>query len=447
MSTVLIKVKRFSGDAAFCEVELPHAAANQAGAVIQIDPSEEPFSLPVYSEGVVQGGPEPVVDLGAAVLAKLSDVAAVKQVLDALVQSADTSPIFVRVFESDTLPWEALHHPKASFLALDPARRWSFARITGSQPAEVRELDLPLRVLAIIAAAEVPGQDELEALIEALDEKGVPFSLHVICAEKALRTHVQGLGRAELTAAFVPSTNSELVEAIGKARPQALHVFAHGKWIDDKPWIEVATLASHDGTAPDQHVWLTAGDLLPLKSELCFAVLNACKGAESADGMSLAYQLVFDGVPAAVGMRDVIKVSDARRFTRAFYRAVGERIASLVPGVDEPFPWGEVVGSAREALVTHFGVPSIVAAKKHAEWTLPVLYVRDAESRVRVRPPVLDENARARLEVQLDLFRAARASSSVEHGTEAPADKLAVLDQLIASLEAQLAGGAAVGPG
>ncbi len=443
MSDVLILVKRFDPEdpRAFVHVELPHAAANLASGFIETDPSVEPFSLPVYPGGVGQDA-FPGIERGDAGFARLSAIAAVGAALDQLTQSPGEGSLFVRVFDSDTLPWEALRHPDAKFLALDPQNRWGLARIPGSfaPPSAPRELELPLRVSALLCAAQVDARPELDALHAALTASGIDFRLAVHAAHLDVVAHATALGDARVTAAPVPASEPAIVERLALERPHLLHVLAHGKWIEGSAYLEIATLASHDGTAA-HHVYLAAGHLVGLGPDLLIKVLNACNVAEAADdGVSLAFQLVHDGLPAAIGMRDVIDVNDARRFTRSFYAEAGKRLAALAPGVDTPFRWEHVVGPARVALCQKHGGPTLVTAGKRGEWTLPVLYVRHPDARLRLRASGLAAEARPELETTLAILRAVREASSPALGTGVPADRLAKLDAMIAGLEAKLGG-------
>jgi hypothetical protein len=48
-------------------------------------------------------------------------------------------------------------------------------------------------------------------------------------------------------------------------------------------------------------------------------VLSACDTAEAADGPALAHALVAGGIPAVVGMRRLVDLTDANRFCAALY--------------------------------------------------------------------------------------------------------------------------------
>jgi CHAT domain len=65
-------------------------------------------------------------------------------------------------------------------------------------------------------------------------------------------------------------------------------------------------------------------------------VLSACDTAEAADGPALAHALVAGGIPAVVGMRRLVDLTDANRFCAALYPEVLAAIRTAVAADGPP---------------------------------------------------------------------------------------------------------------
>jgi hypothetical protein len=66
-------------------------------------------------------------------------------------------------------------------------------------------------------------------------------------------------------------------------------------------------------------------------------VLNACESAATGDSgaQSVAVALVYDGVPAVVGMREPVVSSDAACFTRSFYSTLVATLDPVLEGTEK----------------------------------------------------------------------------------------------------------------
>ena len=135
----------------------------------------------------------------------------------------------------------------------------------------------------------------------------------------------------------------------------------------------------HGMTAPDGgRLCLQSGEFLSgtelaqalVHNQITLAVFNSCWGAqldyiqdpetghlESVPRSSMAETLIHHGVPAVLGMRDVIADKEALSFIERFVQALGERCL-----VDE------AVTEARQHLLSLYGF-------NQPSWTLPVLYM------------------------------------------------------------------------
>jgi len=383
---------------------------------LSCESAQAPFSdLAAVVPGEKQALPGDLVrTVGTAIHAALSEHPGVKEALD---RAAHTAPgarhpihLLTAALDAEVFPWEALHHPKGHFLGLDP--RFAIARAisTGGGALE-RTHDVPLRMTAILAAADRDAHGEWHALRDAITVAGLEVHLTLFVAHDDLEADVLGGEHGWVRVLRVPPTKEELIAALKHSRPQILHVYSHGT-AQSGGFIEIATPGSAAGFN-DQLLYLEARHLAALQTDVWLITLDACEGATPSAGVhSLAYTMVECGVPAAIGMREVIDSADANVFCRAFYtEAFGALAHELLPGTRVTLDWARFVAAAREALCARLPGPSSVTASKQKSWTLPVLY-RRAEELVVFTPsptPTLDTDERDRLLGELEVFRRALA--------------------------------------
>jgi hypothetical protein len=260
---------------------------------------------------------------------------------------------------------------------------------------------------AILAATDRDARGEWEALRDAIEAGGLEAHLTVFVADDALEQAVAADAKAWVTIGRVPPTKEELLTALERARPQVLHVFSHGT-AEDGGFLEVSTPGSAFGDPP---LYLEARHVADLRDELWLVTLDACEGATPAGGVhSFAYNLVDSGVPAAIGMREVIDQGDANMFCRAFYtRALSRLAQELLPGTTVEVGWAGAAAAAREALCARVPGPAATTAAFQKPWTLPVLYARSGRFLVDTPAPTpgLDADERERLAAELEAFRRA----------------------------------------
>lgn len=240
------------------------------------------------------------------------------------------------------LPWEYLFdQATGSYLALSewtPVIRY---HVLPRSPADLPELDGPLRVLVQIAspaeAARIDAEREFAHISSALRATGEA-------------------GRVQITR--VPGGSvSHLQDALRQGEYHVFHFIGHGDVSESRPRGSLL-FEGRSGSAQ----WVDGGDLLPLLGShhtLRLAVLNACEGARGSrvDPFGgVAQALVRGGLPAVVAMQFEITDDAALVFARELYEAVADND-----------PIEAAVAEARKAL--HHELDGV-------EWGTPVLHIR-----------------------------------------------------------------------
>jgi len=197
------------------------------------------------------------------------------------------------------LPWEILR---------DPYRRHTFAadhrtplvRIETQQryigPARPLAATLPLKMLLVVPtdpSGRIDGAAEEQAIRQALAELPGP--------------------RIELTVAAGELDILDVRHALGRIRPDLVHIVTHGA--DD------GLLLWRDGT-PAIVSSASLRTALGWADSVKLVVLNACRSAQDptpAPLASLGAQLLQTGIPAVVAMQYDIRDRDAVRFSQLLY--------------------------------------------------------------------------------------------------------------------------------
>jgi hypothetical protein len=288
--------------------------------------------------------------------------------------------------DAERLCWEAIYSEDCEFLALD--RRWPIARMTESMRdwSEIpREFEPPLRLLALVSAANIAGQErewqELrDAVVHARAE--LPIHVTVLSGQKAVIDAVKADIAAGLPDVVVDALSDDreaLNDRLARLHPHIVHVFSHGRVAAGVAQLELATLVDEMTKSPSGSLRLRIGDLKNFSAlrDSWLVTLNCCQGAQASERLhSLAHQIVLEIAPAAIGMLEPIDAADAHVFTRNLYTALFEEIAhatrALTPGSAVTIQWCRVLQRPRRVVSqTHSDDPN-----SHREWTLPVLYVR-----------------------------------------------------------------------
>lgn len=165
---------------------------------------------------------------------------------------------------------------------------------------------------------------------------------------------------------LVQPTPAKLIEHLERGSYNVLLYEGHGEAAPDGGMLYLRPDARMNGTELAQVL---------VRCQVKLAVFNACWGAESAyqgtqaiPRSSLSEVLIHHGVPAVLGMRDLIANEEAVSFIQALAQALAQRS-----------PIDEAVAIARQHLLTlyKFNQPA---------WTLPVLYMHPEFDGELIRP-------------------------------------------------------------
>ena len=448
MTRTIIRLEEHGDDAGAIRVNFrPEEPRNVADRMrwrtLTCDPGKAPFS---DLAAVAPGDRAPLNDdlvkgVGEALFTALRQHVGVEQALSlaAGAPPGELSPIHLltSAMDAESLPWEALHHPLARFMGLDP--RFQIARAVGTGGGVVERVhDGSVRIAAILAAGDRDACGEWAALRSAVNASGLDSRLTLFFANDALETEVLKAADSWVDLQRVPDTKEELVAKLEQLRPNLLHIYSHGS-AQGSGFLEIATPASVAGFGSSP-LYLEARHLAGLREHLWLVTLDACEGASPAEGVhSFAYTLVEIGVPAVVGMREVIDFTDANVFCRAFYTSALTGLAhALLPGTQVEVDWAQYLAPAREALCARIPGPAGATASKQKSWTLPVLYRRGEDLVVRT-PRVdrgLDEDERERVMAELQVYRRVLAGLH----PDSPVEVRQQLKAFVAEREARLRG-------
>ncbi len=245
------------------------------------------------------------------------------------------------------LPWELLHYRHTSeFLSLSrltPIIRY----LNVQQPDNPVPLELPLRVLVVIASP--PGYDPLD-----LDRER---KLIQDSWAKQDNVEVEFIQRAAI---------QELQDRLVEKPYHILHFMGHGDF-DQETGRGVILLEDQHGQA--QRVDGETLGILLRDAKLGLVFLNACRTAQSAQGQGLnpfagvATAMVLAGVPAVVAMQFPISDAAAITFAQRFY-----------PLLARDNPVDAAVAEGRRAVR--------MQDARGFEWATPVLFMRVPQGRV-----------------------------------------------------------------
>jgi len=343
------------------------------------------------------GSPNAVMERGKKVRDSLCAHPGVESVLKqlCLTPPSQIQPLYIMLSESDAelISWETLCDANNTFIALD--QRWPIGRISDPVSGQSRppaELQLPVRIMALISAFGIKGQTkEWEILRDAAlaaRAAGLQLILKLMVGEPNLRTAIDqeianGLTGVEI--APIDRTPSRVVQEIIAWSPHILHFFCHGRADLTDQSVELATAGDYaDPITTAGSVRIGTQQLVAMSTQLSnpwLLALNCCSSGQAAKNLqSMAHQVVSAGFPAAVAMLEPVDANDAHEFTRAFYRSLFitlTRAAKALNGgaTRVAFEWTEAMYNARRAICDlHNG-----DAPNAREWALPVLYVRGVE--------------------------------------------------------------------
>ncbi len=256
--------------------------------------------------------------------------------------------------ELAVLPWEYLYNPDANrFLALSnetPVVR----RLPAVEELPPLAVQLPLRVLVVIASPDgyppIDVENEWAKLTQSLAD-------------------LQSQGRVVLDRLPQPGATGEratltaLQRAVRRVEYHVFHFIGHGGF-DAANQDGFLLLEDEQGRGrPVNGEYL--GTLLHDERTLRLAVLNACEGARASrdDPFSgVAQSLIQQGIPAVIAMQFAISNEAAVACAHEFYMALADG-----------YPADAALAEARKA---------IYGEGLGAEWGTPVLYMRAQDGRI-----------------------------------------------------------------
>ncbi|MET7301667.1 CHAT domain-containing protein [Embleya sp. NPDC005575] len=404
---------------------------------------EAPANIPGLGTNELTDVTDPggtITSRGEALLERLCRHPAVSQGLNAALAQppvAGPGPLYLHMVsnQADQLPWEQLRSVLQGFIALDA--RWPIARIAAIRsPVDRRTFTPPLTIVAVLSAALRSGVPQLQALLAATalpDARAVDTRLHVISAEQAVLDAVAAAGRPDVSAEPIPANAPDLAGRITAARPHIVHLLCHGGAVGGVRTLAFAHTADVDAGEPVGSVQLKLPDLVVALNPCApwLVVLGACRTAQTSDTLSLAHELVSQGLPAVAGMRRLIDLNDTDRFCAALYPEVLATVRIAVKDAGEhEIDWATTFTAPRQAMAQ--ADPS-----QTDSWSDPVLYVQDEPLRITSSSAVALSDT-ANLQGQLDTYERFRATLDPITVDRTLLDRV---DALIADLRARSAGG------
>jgi hypothetical protein len=365
-----------------------HANSRQTLTDLMLNPAASPFT----ALRALHATPNMVFNVGDALQQELNRNMYVQGALQTIATAPAAhgkNPIFIELCSDlpEEFPWEALFHGAISDFFCCRATS-PVGRLAGGSYLATRWLDGTqinrrpvLRILAVLAAQNVPARGEWDALYAARQQANqtnkFELDLDVIVCEQSLLHHIQSL-----KIPVVPlASRQTLADRIGFFKPHIIHFFCHGSTVGS-PHLQLGT---NSGTAIPYRVSDLQNDLQDKGLELWMSVLNCCSLGQTSGSGSFARQLVGPDVAVVIGMAEPINSHFAHVFCKAYYREVVGRIDSCFPlaGQTAEVEWVEAtVQARREVLEDQTGASYTTRnARNHKEWTLPLFYTVSDEFR------------------------------------------------------------------
>ena len=247
------------------------------------------------------------------------------------------------------LPWEFLYE-EPGFLAisrLTPIVRY----LDLARPRRARDVELPLRILAVVSNPTNATQLEVEKERANLEQ-----ALGDLVAQGAVE--IRWLERAMLTA---------LLEELRVSTFHILHYIGHSAY---RPEVQDGVLLLEDEDDRGHEVSSRRlGAILHDHDSLRLAVLNSCEGARSSEEdpfSGVAATLIQQGIPAVIAMQFEITDRAAIVFAQHLY-----------DGLAHGLPIDTALTESRKA---------IWADDNDVEWGTPVLFMRVRDGRLFSTP-------------------------------------------------------------
>lgn len=314
------------------------------------------------------------------------------------------TPIFLQLQSavSENLPWEALWHREAGFVALVP--NWPIARLPPAPFQHDRALAIEpeLKILLVLAAAvgtdaePVDATDEWNAICNAVahlpDSRRV--RMHVMTCQDSIIDAAQALSSPKLRITAEPMASVQaLHRAIAELGPNIVHFFCHGNLDAAEPRLVLATRGDYEGLEPHGSLPIGLAQLAPLHTNdnVWLVALNCCEGGHAMEQTgSLAANLADSGLPAVVAMRESVDFRKASAFAGEFYRLLLGKLVDSLPD-DAAAQAGESVGLDASVWVDSMQharglLAQMPQAYHDPGWTLPMVYVPNDPLKLKARP-------------------------------------------------------------
>jgi CHAT domain-containing protein len=238
-------------------------------------------------------------------------------------------PIFVDLGppDADNLPWEALwseaHKQPLSLLPYWPVVR------RGKVASPVGQLDIrwesELRILAILAAAQIDAMPEWKALRTAIEKHGGWVRVKVLTPQKEIIDEITAAGMPNVTVEVIAGKD-DILSAARLFRPHILHCFAHGQAATN-PRLLVATPSTWKSGENQVALDSPEFDEFGASNTLWLTTINACAGSQGQwDARSFARNVIARGTPVVVGMSDLLPANVSHLFTRKFFSELLSRL-------------------------------------------------------------------------------------------------------------------------
>ncbi len=444
MSRTVIRVQPFGESRAVFSLEEPTLRGPGVIPGLATELPTRPGDIAFADLGETEGS---IRRAGQRLFEHLRLNSTVAQGLKQTFQGTDPQPIYISLddflTEPDALPWETLFNGR-NFPALEPG--WSIGRIVhaGRLRNPQRDWTPPLRILVVLGAAGVSALPEWEALIRQVRAANLlsvsGCRIQVLTSEDVVRTAIKGLQEEEIEGLELlldHLTRDALHKAVREMQPHLLHFFCHGMIVGSTPMLDLATQRDFIRGSDTGSLKLEESDFRDLarqNEEALLVILNCCLGgASSAEARSLAMGCVSAGFPAAIGMREPVKNTDAHSLCGQLSKEIARFFANL-PGAEEILlDWAPLLVEARRELCRRRGDGSLVKASDIKEWTLPVLYV--AREAVRLMPGGSQSAKRANLRAQIRELQTQREHMA-QTGT--PTVILQAIDEKVEQLQTDL---------
>jgi FHA domain/CHAT domain len=262
--------------------------------------------------------------------------------------NASQTPLRLRLEIRDPrliyLPWEIMQ-PEVGQAAISLYPNLLFSRTSSKvDPLPALKGDQALNILLVLGedARELQLQEEADLITQSLSDGASMGSNSFGYAPCMVKTLLQ-------------PTPQELIAEVSKGIYNAFFYSGHGETGPDGGFLLVRPGMTQNGMELAQVL---------SRSGVKLAVFNACWLAKpglinekAVPYSSLAEVLISQGVPAVLGMRDVITIPESKSFIKVLATALRKR---------EPID--QAVTEARRRLLTENGF-------NNSAWTLPILYL------------------------------------------------------------------------